>query len=261
MNKSHSHKIILARGTQLLLLLSLGCSEDFESEEVFREGEVAPELEASLEDALRTLDSDNILISYDEGSASMEVVVELEQFAELARGFTVEMNVEVRLPDGTVTRHELDWTSGEDLEVPRIALPARETGRYDMALTSLAINGRAVLDNPTPLHSMELLEEGSPASQELQVRPPGGGVGALFPKCQDGATVHGSPYDDYVQGGGRKNKLYGYEGNDFLTANGCADALWGGPGDDALHGGGGYDSCWGGPGTDQFESCEKIWQD
>jgi hypothetical protein len=146
MSKSHNHKVNFTRGDQLLMPPAAGCSEDSEAEEPFRDLTVTGEAEASLEEALRTLDSDDIVIIHDEGSARMEIRVALDQFAELARGFRVEMNLEVKLPDGTVTRHELDWTSGEDLEVPRIALPAREMGRYEMALISLAINGRTILD-------------------------------------------------------------------------------------------------------------------
>ncbi len=258
MNKSHHPKAILP---QLLLLLSLGCSEDPASEQPFREDEVTPQLEPSLEGALRTLDSDDIVITYDERSSSMEVGVDLNQFAELARGFTVEMNVEVKLPDGTVARHELDWTSGEDLEVPRIAVQDADRGRYEATVTSLAVDGQAILDAPGPHQSMELLEEGSPAAQEREVRAPDGGVKGWW-QCTKGGTKHGTPGDDTLLGFGKKTKdiLIGYAGDDALKSGRCTDTLYGGEGNDALWGGTGFDVCYGGPGDDQFFECEAVFQ-
>ncbi len=232
MIKSNSFRLILARGAQLSMVLAVGCSGDHELA-------VTAESEASLEHALRTLDSDDIVITYDERSSSMEVGVDLDQFAELAQGFTVEVNVEVKLPDGTVARHELDWTSGEDLEVPRIALPAGEWGRYEVEMTSLAVDGETVLDAPALVQSVELLAEWAPAARERQVRAPGR-------RALDGCKgVH----------------VFGGPGNDILHGTKCTDTLHGGEGNDVLFGGGGFDVCYGGPGDDQFFDCEAVFPD
>jgi hypothetical protein len=262
MSKSHNHNHKFARGAQLLMLLCIGCSGDLESEQAFREGEVAPEVEASLQSALRTLDADDIVITYDEGTSAMGVRVDLEQFEELALGSTIEMNVDVKLPDGTVTRHELGWTSGDDLEVPRVTLPAADWGRYEVVLTSLAVDGRTVLDAPALLRSMELLEEGSPAAQELQVHAPGGAEEWKL-KCHPVEAKHGTNSPETIFGRGKRtmDTLFGYAGDDALKSGKCTDTLYGGEGNDTLWGGTGFDVCYGGPGDDQFFDCESISQD
>lgn len=226
----------------------------------FREDEVTPEIEASLESALRALDRDDIVITYDEGTSTMEAHVDLEQFEELAQGSTIEMSVDVKSPDGTAAHHELAWTSGEDLKIPQIAMQAASMGRYEVKVTGLAIDGQPVLDGPTLLQTLELMDEVSPAAQDLQVRAPNDSADSWRSwLCRHTRTIHGSPGSDTLYGGKRhRDTIYGYGGDDVLISGKCGDNLWGGEGNDVLRAETGVDTCFGGPGVDQFYSCEYI---
>lgn len=64
--------------------------------------------------------------------------------------------------------------------------------------------------------------------------------------------VRGFQNDDYIQGNGLDNRLWGLEGNDELFGHGGNDELFGGNGRDVLHGGEGNDTLEGGANRDRF---------
>ena len=84
MTLTNSHPIILAFAAQLFALTA--CTVDPSPEELLRDSVVADD-QASLETALRALSSEDIVFAYDERSSTVEIVVELEQIAQLARDF------------------------------------------------------------------------------------------------------------------------------------------------------------------------------
>ncbi|MGX9354525.1 DUF4114 domain-containing protein [Roseobacteraceae bacterium S113] len=59
--------------------------------------------------------------------------------------------------------------------------------------------------------------------------------------------------DDILQGGAGKDHLNGASGADMLRGGGGADLLWGQSGADTLEGDGGHDKLWGGTGEDVLE--------
>jgi hypothetical protein len=63
-------------------------------------------------------------------------------------------------------------------------------------------------------------------------------------------TVHGSAYNDYIEGGDGNDTLNGYNGNDYLSGGAGTDILNGGNGDDSLYGGADVDNLYGGAGND-----------
>jgi hypothetical protein len=258
MVQSNSYSIILACAAQLFVIPALGCSADSATEEQLRDSAVANDAEAALETALRALDDQDIVFSYYEKSSSVDVVVELEQVSRLARGFTIEFQLDVVLPDGTNVRHELDWTSGDDDEVPRIAFPSAGSGRYEATVSNLAIDGRPLVDGLTLTWFMELRANDGRAAAP-------GELGLLAPDtsqvvawCGQGNPKFGfDNFDDVLHGGDSNNAMYGRSGNDSMWGYECNDTLYGEAGDDTLRGGGGVDVCHGGLGlNDSLINCE-----
>lgn len=205
-----------------------------------------------------TLEEDAIQIVYDEASASIGVDVDIEAFAPEADGSTIEIQVDVTAPDGTNTRHELNWTSSEERSHGGFGIPALSNGLYEIELTRLAIDGETI-DGMTARGSMTLLgvrSEGEAGGQ-------GGG-------CKKGDTITGTSGKDELYGTKNDDELIGKEGNDELHGKECHDLLrggkgndelYGGKGKDELHGGKGNDECYGGKGSDMFFNCEKVQQD
>jgi hypothetical protein len=120
-----------------LILLISGCAADDASLDELSQAsptEVISERE----------DAEEVEIIYREATESLEVVVDVEKLTRAAQGSTIEMKIDVTTPDGTTTRHDLHWTNGEDLAIPRIEAPVLHNGSYEVVVTELAIDGRAL---------------------------------------------------------------------------------------------------------------------
>jgi Ca2+-binding RTX toxin-like protein len=65
-------------------------------------------------------------------------------------------------------------------------------------------------------------------------------------------NLQGSGYDDYLEGDGNGNWLYGEDGHDTIKGGGGADTLYGGLGNDTLTGGPGRDTLFGNGDADTF---------
>ena len=63
-------------------------------------------------------------------------------------------------------------------------------------------------------------------------------------------VIGGTPYDDYINGGGGFDTLYGDDGNDIVKGGDGNDSVYGGYGNDVLDGGAGEDHLDGGDGDD-----------
>lgn len=223
-------------GIHFLALLALGCSAAVDA--IDRQSdEVSPDL----------------AIIYHEESARMDVVVTLDQFNQRIHG-TVQMRLDVKRPDGTLDRHDLDWKQGDGPLISRIELMAADTGVYDVVLTKLSIDDRPIEGLPI-YRSMEII--GARSEQEL--------VG----ECGPGQLIEGTPNPDYLVGGEGDDAMFGYDKNDAMYGEACGDVirggkgnddLWGGKGNDHLLGGNGNDTCRGGPGWDTFHGCEHAFQ-
>jgi hypothetical protein len=233
-------KAILTRGLPFLALLVLGCSG-----EVGTTDEQFPQASAE------------IVMTYHEGSSSLDIVVDLAEFIQDAQIDSIEMQVDVTIPDGKTERHDLIWTQGSKPEIPRIEMPAFDEGLYDVVLTRLYINGESVrsIDSLAVRQSMELL--GDNDSDQLNGN------------CQAGELIEGTDGSDYLVGTQGKDSMHGQEGPDAMYAGDCGDVirggkgnddLWGEQGNDNLLGGDGNDVCRGGAGMDTFSSCETAIQ-
>jgi Ca2+-binding RTX toxin-like protein len=256
MTTSIRHILMFAFTAPLFTLAWLGCTPDTESDALARASDLVESSEARLEAALRGLDQDDLIISYYEASSHVEMHVELEPFTELARGFTIEMLLDVSSPGGTRSRHELSWTSGEDA-VPQIVLSTAGVGHYEMVLESVTIDGR-VIDGLTLSHVMRLRSEASLSGIELDVlaTDTGGQAG----NCGPGMTYPGTDLGEAYQGTSGRDVMYGEGGPDTMYGYQCGDTFYGGPGGDTLRGGDGWDVCRGGDGWDVFVSCEDAIQ-
>jgi hypothetical protein len=229
----------------ILVLLGAGCMPE-PSDPQFDESSI-------------TLDEEPIQIVYDEATASIGVGLDIEGLVQRVEGSTIEIQVDVTTPDGIKTRHELDWTIGDDRALSGFGVPALSNGLYEVELTRLAIDGE-MIDGMTARGSMRLLG----ARDEQQAGGQGGG------ECKKGDTINGSKNDDELYGSKNDDVLNGKEGDDELDGKECHDILHGGKGDDVLrggkgkdelHGGKGKDECSGGQGADMFFNCEEVEQD
>ncbi len=249
MNTSIRHILVFAFTAPLF---TLACT-DTESGDSVRATTPLDSSEARLEVALRGLDRDDLIISYYEASSHAEMRVELEPFVDLARGFTVELLIDVNSPDGTNSRHELSWTTGDD-EVPQIVMPAAQLGRYEMVLESVAIDGR-VIDGLALNQVMRLRSEASMSEFEV-LAPETSEAG----NCGPGMQVNGTPASELLNGAEGRDGMYGKEGSDAMYGYACGDTLYGNQGNDTLRGGDGWDVCRGGDGFDSFVGCEDVIQ-
>jgi hypothetical protein len=198
---------------------------------------------------------DDIQIVYDEASASMDIGIDVRKF-DRVEGSMIEIQVHVTTADGTQSRHDLVWTSGESGEILGFELPAVSNGLYEVVLTRLVIDGEAIAE-PLPHASMRLLGVRSDEDWGGQE------------ECPPGNAVHGTQEPDELFGTAGNDELLGHEGNDslhglvcddFLDGSEGNDVLYANEGDDVLHGGAGYDQCFGGPGTDIYFGCEEVTQ-
>jgi Ca2+-binding RTX toxin-like protein len=201
------------------------------------------------------LDGDDIQIVYDEASASMDIGIDVRKF-DRVEGSMIEIQVHVTTADGTQSRHDLVWTSGESGEILGFELPAVSNGLYEVVLTRLVIDGEAIAE-PLPHASMRL----------LGVRSHDDWVGQGV--CPHGDAVHGTQGPDELFGTAGNDEILGHEGNDTLHGLACDDfldgsegndVLYADEGDDVVHGGAGYDQCFGGQGTDIYFGCEEVTQ-
>lgn len=196
----------------------------------------------------------DLVMIYDEETASMDIAVNIEQFRADEQN-SVELRVDVVTPDGDKTRHDIDWTRGDGPMIPQVQIPVTETGTYEVVLSKLSIDGRAV-DVSRVYRNMEILGVRS-------VDEPAAG-------CGPGDILHGTPGADQLEGTQGQDSIYGHEGADSIYGKQCGDILrggkgndnlWGGGGKDTLLGGEGHDVCRGGGGADKFHGCEVAQQD
>lgn len=271
-----------------LVLLISGCTADDASlDELSRVSPAEITTEQSPESELSDESDEDIEIIYREATASLEVVVDVDKLTRAARGSTIEMKIDVTTPDGVTTRHDLNWTSGEGQDVPRIEAPVVHDGPYEVVVTELAVDGR-VLEGALTQQRLRMdvrgdvqpqaalgddghdddgdhdggdhddddddddgdWDDGDHDDDDGDWEEDGGHNGK---KCKKGKTKHGGDYGDKLHGSDRNDKIYGYGGRDKLWGYECNDELYGGKGNDTLRGGKGRDFLHGGKGEDRCE--------
>jgi Ca2+-binding RTX toxin-like protein len=227
-----------------LVLLATGCLPEPANEQ-FDESSI-------------TLDEEPILFVYDEASASIGIGVDIEELAARVQGSTIEIQVDVITPDGIRTRHDLDWTSGDERALAGFGVPALSNGLYEFELTRLAIDGETI-DGMTARASMRLLgvrDDGQAGGQNDGCKK-----GDKIKGTSKSDELYGTKNNDEILGEEGADTLYGKECHDILRGGKAHDELHGGKGKDELHGGKGSDECYGGQGSDMFFGCEKVHQD
>jgi hypothetical protein len=265
-----------------LILLISGCAADDVSLDELSQAsptEVSSERE----------DAEDVEIIYREATESLEVVVDVEKLTRAAQGSTIEMKIDITNPDGTTTRHDLNWTNGEGLAIPRIEAPVVHNGSYEVVVTELAIDGRA-LEMPFSGQPMRMnvrgdLESLRSHNDDGNWDDDGGhdgghdddgdwdDDGGHDDDGHDGGHDGDGGWDDdggHGGGGGHggqkckkkgkkkygddhSDKLRGTEYNDILYGKGGNDKLWGYECHDELYGGKGDDNLRGGKGKDYLD--------
>jgi hypothetical protein len=233
-------------------------------------------------------DEEDIVIVYREADEIMEVVVNVEKMARAARGSTIEMLIDVTTPDGVTTRHDFNWTNGEEREIPRIEAPVLRNGLHEVSIAELAIDGQ-VLVGPFPRQRMDVRAGDDP--QESHKHDDGGwddddgdhdggwddDDGDHDGGWDDDDGDHDGGWDDddgdhdggWEDGGGHGGKkckkgkkkhgsdysdnLHGSDRNDTLYGHDGKDKLWGYDCHDELYGGKGRDTLKGGDGKDYLD--------
>lgn len=256
MKTTASNPILHAHWALLPVSLVLGCLSADPTEgspEAFNSSRlVASTQELLLEEALSTLDHDDVVISYREGSPTIQARVNTTRFSHLVEDLTVELQLVVMLPNGTTSTHDLIWGADEDHDLPSIDMPMVGLGRYEVAIAQIAIDGRVI--------------EGTNARSRMHLRQHAdalvgtGEATAATPGCGWGGSFDGNDNPNVRNGNGGNNTIHLKLSNDAGYGWGCDDTLWGGGGQDALWGGDGYDICYGGDGNDAFDSCEQAYQ-
>jgi Ca2+-binding RTX toxin-like protein len=259
--KHHTNLTILVLGGAQLALLALGCS--------VVEPDEPSGADRSFADQLTTLQADDIVLTYHEGSQIMDVRVDMSRFSGHTQEQTVEIHVGVTLPDGTAQDHPLEWFDDGEQDDLHIELPMVGLGRFEVEIGQLAIDGQRVPGESLARQSMTLLASdettlpGAPGLDSISAR--GDAVGV----CTVGSNFYGNDAANVIHAGSARNGVFGYSGNDTLYGHGCGDTIYGGGGDDVLVGGdgndvlwgeGGNDTCNGGAGVDTFTGCETAVQ-
>jgi hypothetical protein len=223
-------------GAAFLALFVLGCSATGDAN-----------LERSAEPSL------DLVMTYHEETSLLYIDVTIGRFAQHVQK-AVDLRIDVRSPDGTMKRHQLGWTRGDGPVIPRVELPATDSGLYEVVLSKVSIDGEKV-GGPPVYRSMELLGER--------------GNNEMAGDCGPGELIQGTPGPDWLVGTAGQDAMYGYDGRDALYGEECGDVIrgghgnddiWGGKGNDTLLGGDGFDVCKGGPGWDTFQGCEQALQ-
>lgn len=121
-------------------------------------------------------------------------------------------------------------------------------------LTITLDNGQGLNIRDALFGSNLTLEFGNGSSQDLETL-----VGTRLEQSvslrllDNGGTVYGGAWTDFLYGGAGGDRVSGAVGNDFLYANGGGDLVEGGSGNDLLDGGEGNDTLQGGAGNDTLD--------